>query len=354
MKLKRLIWPVVIIVILCAAAAWKLSSNKNTMAANAAIANKKSTVFPVTVVSPRNETLSRNIEINGRFTPIHQLDLVTEAAGRVTSIALRNGTVVQKGQTVVQLDNEQINIDLTQAKATLAQAQMDLENYTEMLKRNAVNKQEVNNARLAVVNAETRVATLKRQLKATSIVSTVSGTVNSMSLEVGSFVTVGNLVARIADLSSLKMIVKLQPHEVVSVTKGQKVRIVPDMYTNDSFTGTVTSIGTIADGARKYDVEITLQNNAKTPLLSGMTGNAFFEFGGNRTALVIPVKCLVGSVQDPHVYVIENGKAVLKSIAIGTMQNDLVEIVSGVDPTQQVVESGQLNLANGSQIQIIK
>ncbi|MBI3239391.1 MAG: efflux RND transporter periplasmic adaptor subunit, partial [Flavobacteriia bacterium] len=78
------------------------------------------------------------------------------------------------------------------------------------------------------------------------------------------------------------------------------------------------------------------------------------EFGGTKEALTIPIKCLVGSVKNPKVYVIEGNTAKLVSIRIGSVDDDKLEIVSGLTPSMKVVRSGQLNLSNGSKISIIQ
>ena len=351
---RRIILPILIVLVILVMIVAKLGSNKEKMDASAAITQEKMTVFPVTVIQPKEETISRDFTINGDFIPDHELEFVSEVSGRVKSVSVENGDYVTAGKVLAVIDNEQIHIDLNLAKATLEKAKNDLEKYENMLRSNAVNKQQVEDMRMQVKSAESQVKTLQRQLKLTSIVSPISGVVANVSVEKGSFLAPGTHIADIIDIKSLKMSVKLLDQQVVNVKENQSVDIIPDLYKSTTISGKVASIAPQADGSRKFKTEIRFTNPSKTPLKSGMTGTVKFTFGGTREAMTIPVKCLVGSVRDPKVYVVENGVAKLVSIRTGGVTDDKLEVVSGLSTSMKVVKTGQLNLSNGVKIKIIQ
>lgn len=351
---RRIILPVLIGIIVLVIIIAKLGSNKEKMQANADITDQKMTVFPVTVVNPTMEDISQDFELNGNFIPDHQLSFVSEVSGRVKSLNIENGDYVSQGTTIAVIDNEQIQIDLSLAKSTLEKAKSDLGKYETMLQSNAVNKQQVEDARMTMRSAESKVETLQHQLKLTNIVSPISGVVSDVSIERGSYLAPGTAIATIVDIKSLKMSVKLLDVQVVRVNMGQSVSIVPDLYSNLSIPGKVSAVSPQADGSKKFDTEIKFTNPTKTPLKSGMTGTVQFKFGGTKRALTIPIKCLTGSIKSPKVFVIEGGKAKLVKIQIGAVDDDQLEIISGLTPEMQVVKTGQLNIDNGSKVKIIQ
>lgn len=351
---RRIILPVLIVLVLLFAIMAQLNSNKEKMQSDADVSNQKLVVFPVTVVHPSMETISQNFEISGNFIPDHQLQFVSEVSGRVKSLSVQNGDYVKQGKVLATVDNQQLQIDLSLAKATLEKAKADLEKYENMLRSNAVNKQQVEDQKMQVKSAESRVQTLQHQLKLTSIVAPISGIISTVSIEKGSFLAPGSPIATIVDIQSLKMSVKLFDAQVIRVKQGLTVSIVPDLYKNTSITGKVAAISPQADGSKKFETEIKFTNPSKTPLKSGMTGKVKFEFGGTKTALTIPIKCLVGSMQNPKVYVIEGKKAKLVAIGIGSVNEDQLEVTSGLTEDMMVVQTGQLNLTNGSTVKIIQ
>lgn len=352
--IKKIIIPLAIGLALIISVAWKLNNNKEKMNESAAIAGLKTTVFPVTVVLPTIEKISQNFNVNGVFNPSHQLNFVSEISGRVTKVLVKNGQYVKKGQMVAQVDNEQLNIDLNLANINLEKAKTDVTKYQLMLDNNAVTKQQVEDLKIALKSSETKVATLNRQLRTTSIIAPISGTINKLSLEVGSYLSPGVSISEIIDINSLKMEVNLLDRDVVQIVAGNKINVVPDLYPNTKLKGEVISIASKSDGARKFAIEIEIQNSLQNPLKAGMTGSAYFDLEASKTSMLIPIKCIVGSLQEPKIYTTNGNSATLTPVVIGNIYNDKVEIISGLDITEKVVTSGQLNIVDGSAIQIIK
>lgn len=70
--------------------------------------------------------------------------------------------------------------------------------------------------------------------------------------------------------------------------------------------------------------------------------------------MVIPRTAFVGSVNSNQVFVIENKIAKLKKITAGRILGDLVEIVSGLSDGDTVVTTGQINLQDGTSVEVIK
>jgi len=325
---RRIILPILIVLVVLFIIASKLGSNKEKMDANASITDQKMTIFPVTVAEPSMETVSQDFELSGNFIPDHQLNFLSESSGRVRTLNIENGDYVTQGKVIATLDNEQIRIDLNLAKVTLDKAKSDLSKYEKMANSGAVNKQQVEEMRMTVSTSESRVQTLQHSMKLTSIVSPISGYVSNVSIEKGSYLAPGTKIADIVDIKSMKMSVKLLDVQVIRVKTGQKVSIVPDIYNTTSIPGQVVSVSPQADGSKKFDTEIRFSNPSKTPLKSGMTGKVKFAFGGTKEALTIPIKCIVGSIKDPKVYVVQGDKSKLVKIEIGSVQDDKIEIVS--------------------------
>jgi len=353
-RIRKIIVPVSITLLVLVFIGWKLSSNKKVMEQKAAIAEQKTVIFPVTIVQAESQLLNQLIQVNGVFNPAHALNFLSEQSGRITQVSIREGQHVTKGQLIAKIDDEQLLIDLELANATLEKARVDLTKYEGMLAGNATTKQQIEELKMQVKSAEARVSTLKRQLRATKIVSPISGVVNKFYLELGSFVSPGANVAEIIDISQLKMKASLLDRDVVRFKVGQTISVKPDLYPNSPRNGRISYIASKADASRNYAVEIELANNAKEPLKAGMTGVVEFEMAEERQAMMLPIQCIVGGLQDPQVYIVVNNKAVKRNIETGYIQGDFVEVLGGLSPQDKVVRTGQLNIADGSKVEIIK
>ncbi|MEY4905809.1 MAG: hypothetical protein RLZZ292_3624, partial [Bacteroidota bacterium] len=312
--LKKIILPLVLILLVGGLISWKLSSNKQKMEEKAAVGNQKTVVFPVTTIKPTHQSMIKGFSANGVFNPSHTLNFLSELSGRVLSHNISTGQYITKGHVVAQLDNAQILIDLTLANQSLDKARADLAKYESMLHNNAATQQQVADQRMGINNAESRIATLKRQLSTTTIIAPISGIVNKSYLETGSYLSPGANIAEIIDISTLKMQAMVLDRDMIHLSLGKTVPITPDLYPDAPIFGKITNIAAKADASRNFAIEITVQNPSKNKLRAGMTGSAKFDIGGTTTARVIPTKCIVGSLQSPQVYIVNNGVVSLKSI----------------------------------------
>ena len=129
-----------------------------------------------------------------------------------------------------------------------------------------------------------------------------------------------------------------------------KVSVFPDL----NFGGTVTFIAPKADASLNFPVEIEVASNPGGKLRAGMYGTAFFEMENATAVTTVPRSAFVGSVSSNQVFVAEGNTAKIRTVVSGRVIGDKVEILQGLNPGDQVIVSGQINLADGSKINVIK
>jgi len=70
--------------------------------------------------------------------------------------------------------------------------------------------------------------------------------------------------------------------------------------------------------------------------------------------LTVPATAFVNGVSSGQIFVAQNGVAKLIKVTPGKVYGDKVQILNGLKNGDQVITSGQINLDNGSKINIIK
>jgi len=70
--------------------------------------------------------------------------------------------------------------------------------------------------------------------------------------------------------------------------------------------------------------------------------------------IVIPRECIVGSVKDATLYVVNNNVAKLRSVVTGKESGTNIEILSGLQEGELVVVNGQNNLSDNAPVIIRK
>jgi len=350
--MKRLIIISIIILALVGACTVTLLYNKKQIdeKANPDVTIKS---IPVFVEEAVMKPLDGDFSYQGSFRPVHELLLLSEGQGKVEKIFFENGDEVQSGQLMARLDDDLVVSQLVLAEANLAKMERDMANYEALLKNDAISSQQVEEARLGLVKAQTDVVTLKKQLEYASIKAPISGTVTSRSIEVGSVLMPGSPVANIVDISRLRFIAYMSEGEAVYIHRGDKATITSTLFPGITYQGRVISVGVKADDAKRFPVEIDVENRRDHTLKAGMFGTAFFEGVNGHNALVIPRNALTGSIKEPRVFVVRGDTAYLKAIRVGTADDYLVEVLLGLTPGEKVVVSGQINLEDGSPVTLV-
>ncbi|OGU13700.1 MAG: hypothetical protein A2X61_01960 [Ignavibacteria bacterium GWB2_35_12] len=343
----------VFIVVVLAGVVVLLMTNKATMEKRAKSTVRLETV-PVTAEKVKLSSLDEELTLVGTAYAEREVNVVSETQGRVVALYFDVGKSVGAGSLLAKVDDELKEAAYNIAEANYEKAKKDLERYKALNKEKSVNDAQLEQAVVAFKSSESQYITTKRQLEDTKVKSPISGIVTLRNVEVGTYVSTNTPVANIVDISSLKIKVNVAEKDVFKMKTGDKVEIKTDVYSEVTFIGAIKNINSKSDEAHTYPVEIEMKNNSRSPLKAGMFVNCTFNTVKSYSSLVVPRVALVGSIKSPQVYVVENNKAKLKSIVIGAIYTDIIQVLNGLQPGENVVTSGQINLQDNSSVKIVK
>ncbi len=333
---------------------FKLASNKKKIDEKNQPVQVENIQIPVTVATATQEIQQVGIVKTGTFTPFKEAKVLSVSSGNVQRLLFELGDNVRKGQTLAVIDTRLLELDLQKSESNVSKLKRDLQTYTELLQGNATTREKVDEIRQNYGDALNLSRQLRRQIADASIKAPTSGIIGSKLVEEGMFVTSGTEIASIVNLSQLKVQVYLTETEVYQIALGQKIKLTTDVYPDKIFIGKVTFISPQTNQAYNYQVEITAVNDEDTPLRSGTFVYADFSKHTSQKILLIPREALNSSIQDASVYVVQNGKAVLRNIKVGGEYGSNIQVTEGLKPDEQVITSGQINLKDGALINVSK
>jgi membrane fusion protein, multidrug efflux system len=354
-----------------------LFKNKEKMESNLQIASQQLEAVSVTTLQVKKGTLERSFSATGTFAPKRELSLLSETSGRVTQLLVEKGDYIAENQLVAKIDEQVLRSQFNFAKTNMEKAKKDVERFENLVKGGGATEQQLDEAKLGLANAENQYNTIRKQLADAEIKSPISGKIEKKHVEKGTFLNVGSPLVDLVDVSSLKMLVKIDESQILALRIGQSVQIKTALQPNANYEGNIKVISEKADESKRYEVEIALSNHQKYPLKAGMYGEAFFDLGKQEDVLLLPKECIVGSLKNAKVYVVgrntaENGvvsgdtdngidtsqklaPVELRSIVVGTDNgNGFVPVLSGLNEGETVVKTGQINLQNGMKVKVIK
>ncbi len=302
----------------------------------------------------KSEDVDHTFSYTGTFAPYREVMLIPQLHGEVEGVFFDEGDVVKQGKTLVQIDNDILRAQYQAAEANYQTAKRNLERYQNASVSGGVSNLQLDNLKLNLATSESQVKQLARQIELSKITAPFSGTMTLRSTEPGA-VAGGAAVARISDLSQLKLEIAVPEKEAVMFKAGEKAEIYTDVRPGEVLFGTIEYVSDRADAAHNYNVKIVLKNNHPDgKLKAGMYGTAVLKKSFGKSTLTIPRSALLGSAKNPQVFVVKDGKAVLTNIITGFATNESIEVLSGVTEGEEVVTTGHINLADGVNVSVVK
>ena len=316
-------------------------SNKDKKDAAAAGKPQVKIASAITAEIPQTETYTATVEsdIKNNIAP--------NTPYRIEKIYVDVGDQVRKGQVLVQLDAS----NLRQLKLRVDNQQIEFNRTEQLYQVGGSSKAEYDNAKMQL---DVLLSQYKQLVENTHLLAPISGVVTARNYDDGDMYG-GNPILTIEQTNPVKLIVNISENYYTKVKKGQVVDIALDAYPGEQFTGTVTIVYPAMDATtHTFPCEITI-NNSHQKVRPGMFARATVNFGSQHHVLV-PDQALVKQIGagDRYVYVYKDGKVSYNKVEVGKHLGEQYEIISGVNPGDEVVIAGQTRLANGREVEVVK
>ncbi|WP_212001116.1 efflux RND transporter periplasmic adaptor subunit [Chitinophaga sp. HK235] len=332
---------------------WKLNANKKANEAKTEFVKESNNgAVPVLVQRVSTNDFTQGFLANGNFAPIRELSYLAETSGRITKLLVDEGSVVKQGQAIAYIDGQIVSTDLSSAKANLDQLKVDKERYESAFKTGGVTQKQVDDVRLQYDIAKSNYEAAGRRVSDTYVKAPISGIINKKYVEQGAYLSPGNKMFDIVDVSRLKLAVAVPEAQIVALKKGQKVKVTSNVFPEASYEGTITFIAAKGDNSLNYPVEMEVNNVADKELKAGMYGTAHFEAPQASKTMFIARTAFVGGVSSNEVYVMEGKVAKKRKVIAGQIIGDQVEIRGGLNEGDTLIISGQINLTDGTPVTV--
>lgn len=277
--------------------------------------------------------------------------LAPATAGRVEKILVDIGDPVKTGQVVAQLDRT----NYQQAYIQYQKILLDLMRMDSLLKVGAIAPQQYDQVKMQYDIAKTNLEFLEDN---TTLKSPIDGEVTGKYLNDGEMFTMSPApgigkpaIVSIMQLNRLKMLVGVSSKYLPNIKRGMKVDITSEIYPGKVFTGSIDKIYPTVDNMSKtFTVEVIINNQGHI-LRPGLFATASIDIGKDE-ALVIPsfIVQKQSGTNERFVFIYEDGKAIRKSIEVGDVFDDKVEIVSGLNPGDELIIEGQMAVKDGQSV----
>jgi RND family efflux transporter MFP subunit len=304
----------------------------------------------------------RYLRATGQLRAATDAVVAADAMGRVVTVAVERGSVVQAGDVLAELDARQAKLALEEAAASLALAESKLglarneqERNRPLAEKRAVAESDYQKlvTQVAAGVAEVAAAKSRRDQAQKALddcrIRTVSaGVVAERMVEPGEYVRTDSPVARVVDLTKLRLVLSVPETEVGLLALDQVVTFQTPAVAGRTFRGSLRFLGAaLREASRDLVVEAEVEN------AEGVLRPGFFCDAGillkEEKAVAVPDDALRSEGSRRVVFVVgSDARLEERLVETGEIAGGFTEIRRGIAVGERVLRKPGAAAADGA------
>lgn len=312
-------------------------------------ASQSSPSASVQVLTVSSQSRAATEDVVGTVRPKLSASLEAKVSGRVSQMLVVPGESVTNGELLARLDAPEIASRVEQANAALAQAENDWKRATTLFNQQASSRSEFDAAEARYRMSKGAAAEAQAMMAYCDMKAPFDGVITRKLADVGDLAMPGKPLLQMENPAVLRLEADVPEALIGNVKLGDKLTVQIAAVAG-ALEGVVTELAPAADpNSRTFLVKLDLPN--ATAHRSGQFGRVAVPIG-EVNSLRIPAAALVLRGQMEMVFVASHGQAQLRLVKSGARIGNEVEIVSGLEPGEQIVAAGAANLVDGQPLTI--
>ncbi len=323
----------------------------------------------VGVVVVSSGPVSMTAELSGRTSAYLDSEVRPQVGGIIKSRLFTEGGYVKQGQSLYQIDPAPFQAQYASAQAAVAQAKaaqttakLKAERYAELVKINAVSKQDNDDAQAALAQADASVASANAALQTaginlqyTKVIAPISGVISKSSVTPGALVTASQAteLAKIQNIDQIYLDINQSVNDVMALQRAAASGTVGEANTADvelilqdgtvyPLKGKLQFSGVSVDEATGTVTLRALFPNPNRTLLPGMFAKARIVSGVVNNGILVPQPAVT---RDPKgnalvMVVTKDNKAAVRPIQVAQTVGDKWLVTGGLQPGEREIVEG--------------
>jgi RND family efflux transporter MFP subunit len=327
----------------------------------------------VAVVQPKTEPGNDELVLPGNLLAFIESPIFARTNGYLLRWYKDIGSKVEKGELLASIDTPEVDQELSQArasreqiKAALGLAKISADRWENLRKSDSVSQQEADQqtsgyqqAKANLAAADANVRRLEDLESFKSVYAPFTGVLTRRNVDPGALINSGAAAGRemfdIARVDPLRVYVSVPQAYAPNIRAGMKANVTLQEFPGQKFVGTVARTAEAIDPAtRTLNTEVDVPNK-EGQLLPGSFGQVHFATGTSVPRITIPVNAMLFRAEGPRVAVVDkDGKVHLRPITIGRDFGATLEILGGLEVSDQIIINPSDSLEEGQQVHVAK
>jgi membrane fusion protein (multidrug efflux system) len=313
----------------------------------------------ITTTVTKQETWPSTLSVVGTMTAVHGVTVAADLPGTVDQIKFDSGKWVEAGEILVELDTRQERAQLAAMEAQRELTKINYSRMQQLVSEGVISRMDYDKAMADQKAADANAAEVRATIARKTIRAPFSGMLGIRQVNLGQYLPAGAPIVPLQSLNPIYVNFSVPQQEAGSVQAGRNVRLTSDALAGLDFTGKVTAIDSIVDqSTRNIQVQATL-SNPQGKLRPGMFVQVELGLGAKQTVIPLPASAISYAPFGDSVFVVADLKSPKGESYRGVRQQfvkvegargDLVGVVAGLKPGDEVVTSGAFKLRNGAAV----
>lgn len=305
----------------------------------------------VNAVTVQSDVVQDKIFTTGTILANEEVELRSEASGKITKISLDEGSRVKKGQLLLKINDSELQAQLTRAKYRLNLATEREDRQRKLLDKGGISQEDYD-ATLNEVNVlKSEVALIEAQIEKTEVRAPFNGRAGLKYVSEGSYISPSTRIASLQDVNPVKIDFSVPERYVNTVEVGDKVSFTVQ-GTDETFEGEIYAIEPRIDSQTRTLQIRARSENPKELLVPGAFANLELILDTVNDALMLPTMALVPELQGQKVYLYKDGTVAEQSVQTGIRTDQKVQITNGLQPGDTVLTTGLLQVRTGMPVEL--
>ncbi|HYW94407.1 MAG TPA: efflux RND transporter periplasmic adaptor subunit [Bacteroidales bacterium] len=317
-----------------------------------------STEYQKLVKTAQAEQVSpvKNKNFPGVMEEADEINLAFRVAGPIDKILVKEGQHVKKGQLIAEMDTRDYLIQVNTIETQVNQLQSEYDRIAELHRRKSVSDNDYEKMKAGKEMAEAKLKNARDQLKDTKLYSPFSGYITKVMFEDGEMVNHGTPIAKLIDISALKVDVEVPASLYLHKDKITGIDCTQDNLPADTFRLRLTGNNIKANSNGLYKFYLYYDPEPGSKLLPGMNVLVRISYMPEYSRLIsIPASALFEKDGNSHVYVLDDSSRVnMRQVRTNnTIKDGNVSIIEGLEAGDEVVIGGLDLLHQGEKVKVM-
>lgn len=351
--MRNLLWIAVAALVLAALAVPRLLSSGGGTDRAASNGDDDGAPLPVEVYTVTPQHLAETLTSTGTVFADERVEVVSEVAGMVRSLAFEEGTAVAAGALLVQIDDRELRAEQERVAARLELAERRARRQRQLFDDGLISDQDYDAAATEADALRAELRLIEVRIDKTQIRAPFAGMVGLRRLSEGAYVSPETLVTTLLDIDPVKLEFAVPERYAADFRPGKRVDF-QVAGAGGARQATVYAVEPSVDPATRTVTVRATSPNPDGVLLPGAFADVSFAVRETDDALAVPSIAVLPELGGHRVYVLEDGAAASRPVETGLRTSDRVEITDGLATGDRVIISGLQSLRPGMAVEVVQ